>query len=65
MKHTITFHTPDDKVSSIHDIKVSFYDQDGKAYSITIKSSKQDRKIISIKDIVNKRIAELNTDDGK
>jgi len=57
MKHKITFST-DDKVTSIHDIKVSFYDQDNRAYSICIPTEK--KNIISIEDIVNERLAELN-----
>ena len=60
MRHRITFYTDDEKVESIHDIKVSFYDQKRRAYSISVKQGANEKKVVSVEDIVNKRLAELN-----
>ena len=63
MKHVITFYTNNKQVKSIHDIKVSFYDQDGMAYSLSIPKSDPSENFISIEDIVNRRLAELNNEN--
>jgi hypothetical protein len=64
MKHVITFYTDSNKVKGIHDIKVSFYDQDGMAYSLSIPRSEPVENFVSIEDIVNKRLAELNGENN-
>ena len=60
MKHEITFYTPDDQVSEIKDIRVSFLDQDNRAYIIDCKKSEFKKKINNINQIITDRINELN-----
>ena len=62
MKHTLTFYTDDSKISSIHDIDVTFLDQDGNPWRVNAKSTKMVKHITSVNDIVNNRIKELNDD---
>ena len=62
MKHTITFSTPIE-VKEIHDIRVSFLDQDGKAYFINTKAAEKVEKVNNINWKIAARIQELN--EGK
>ena len=63
MKHTITFHTPDDQVKEIHDIRVTFLDQDDNAYFINAKASTKVEEVNNINWKIAARIKELN--EGK
>lgn len=60
MKHTITFHTDNNKIKEIHNIKVSFYDQDGMAYSMSVKSGVKVENAVEIDKIIEQRLKELN-----
>ena len=60
MKHTITFHTDDSRIKEIHNIKVSFYDQDGMAYSMSVKSGVKVENAVEIDKIIEQRLKELN-----
>ena len=64
MKHTITFYTDNKKIKDIHDIKVSFYDQDNRIYSMSVKHGKKIENIINIDNIINERLAILNNKKG-
>jgi hypothetical protein len=39
MKHTITFYTDDNEVKEIHDIRVTYFDQDDRVYCMNYKRS--------------------------
>lgn len=60
MKHTITFHTDDNKIKEINNIKVSFYDQDGMAYSMSVRSGVKVENAVEIDKIIEQRLKELN-----
>ena len=62
MKHTITFSTPVE-IKEIHDIRVSFLDQDDKAYFLNAKASEKVEKVNNINWKIAARIQELN--EGK
>ena len=59
MKHTITFYT-DKEVIDIHDIRVSFLDQDDKAYFLNAKASEKVEEVNNINWKIAARIKELN-----
>lgn len=60
MKHTITFHTDDNKIKEINNIKVSFYDQDGMAYSMSVRNGVKVENAVEIDKIIEQRLKELN-----
>lgn len=62
MKHTITFYTDKD-VTNIHDIRVSFLDQNDNAYFLNAKASNKVEKVNNINWKIAARIQELN--EGK
>ena len=62
MKHTITFHTDDNKIKEIKNIKVSFYDQDGMAYSMSVRSGVKVENAVEIDNIIEQRLKELNNE---
>lgn len=62
MKHTITFSTPVE-IKEIHDIRVSFLDQDDKAYFLNAKASEKIEEVNNINWKIAARIKELN--EGK
>lgn len=62
MKHTITFYTDDKKIKDIHDIKVSFYDQDNMAYSMSVRHGVKVENAININNIIDQRLKELNNE---
>jgi len=61
MKHTITFNTPAE-IKEIHDIRVSFLDQDDKAYFLNVKASTKVEEVNNINWKIAARIKELNED---
>lgn len=60
MKHTITFYTDDNAVKDIRDIRVSFFDQDGKAYVLNAATSKKIEETNNISWRIAARLKELN-----
>ena len=62
MKHTITFYTDDTRIKDIRDIKVSFYDQKNRAYSMSVKHGVKVENAIEIDKIIERRLEELNNE---
>ncbi len=60
MKHTITFYTDDNKVKEIHDIRVTYFDQDDKVYCMNYKRSNKVNEVNNINSRISQRIEELN-----
>ena len=62
MKHTITFYTNDDDVKEIHDIRVTYFDQDDRVYCLNYKRSNKVDEVNNINSRISQRIEELNND---
>lgn len=60
MKHTITFYTDDNEVKEIHDIRVTYFDQDGRVYCQNYKQSNRVEEVNNINSRISQRIKELN-----
>lgn len=60
MKHTITFYTDDNEVKEIHDIRLTFFDQEDRVYCRNYKSSNKVEEVNNINSRISQRIKELN-----
>ena len=60
MKHTITFYTDDNEVKEIHDIRVTYFDQDDRVYCMNYKRSNKVEMVNNINSRISQRIEELN-----
>ena len=60
MKHTITFYTNDNEVKKIHDIRVTYFDQDDRVYCVNYKRSNKVNEVNNINSRISQRIEELN-----
>ena len=62
MKHTLIFYTDDNEVKEIHDIRVTYFDQDDRVYCLNYKRSNKVDKVNNINSRISQRIEELNND---